>query len=503
MNARTKLLFSILLLIVIATVGINDAQAQKIQVESANPAFAEQGTLTLDVEITGKGFDNSAAVDFFVTGTMNPGGISVTNVKFQNSKKLVATIDVADGAEIAFFDIEVRSLSRGGRGGGTELFQVSEKGSGQTCFPWPACKDGSQGPGLSTCNAVYGGSTCFQLNTTEDCPLVRFNDTTPGWNFMEDCQTSETLVIPVSDPHLHGNGHKLHLVSPWQGGRAAIVNGGGAAIVRTLTIVVSDMSIANGSCVGLVGEDETTTYGLVAAAISLNPHRGTAQIPRMMAIDNYVTTLDQFGIPTAQFCNAIEYGSNDQGPIGTETSPLFVGGMLRNIIETGSYSQFGVLTQYVNTGDQSVDRDVFVEGNWIGYSANGCAGIKVGPNAEKAGVRDNMVAAPFGCAADGVGIDIEFSGTRSHPLFLDDQPITVEKNFIDTTMDGATIAIRIANSAIGKNEGNIITCSTGDQTYALSNNDDATRHGLFPSKRKTKNTLSDGTLIATSPFLCP
>ena len=503
MNVHPKFVFSILFLIVLGTAGVDDAQAQKIQVESATPAFAEQNTLGLDVEIAGKGFDKSAAVNFFVTGTPNPGGITVKKVKFLNPKKLVVTIDVASNAEIDFFDIEVRSLSRGGRGKGTELFQVSAQGSGQYCFPWPACKDGAQGPGLSTCNAVYGGSTCFRLNTTEDCPLVRFNDTTPGWNLMEDCQTSETLVIPVSDPYLHGNGHRLQLVSPWQGGRAAIVNGGGAASVRTLTIVVSDMSIANGSCVGLVGEDESTKYGLVATAISLNPHRGTAQNPRMMAIDNYVTTLNQSGTPAAQFCNAIEYGSNDLGPLGTETSPLFVGGILRNIIETGSYSQFGVLTQYVNTGDQAVDRDVFVEGNWIGYSANGCAGIKVGPNAEKAGVRDNTVAAPFGCAADGVGIDIEFAGIRSHPLFLDDIPITVEKNFVDTTMAGATIAIRIANSAIGKNEGNIITCSTGDQTYALSNNVDATRNGLFPRKRKTKNTLSDGTLIATSLFSCP
>lgn len=103
------------------------AFAQDPQVESANPSSALQGT-QLDVEIGGDGFDNSAAVSFLVTGTTNPGGITVTNVKVRGPKKIVASITIDPDAEVTSFDIEV-SLSRGRTGKGTELFSVQENGN--------------------------------------------------------------------------------------------------------------------------------------------------------------------------------------------------------------------------------------------------------------------------------------------------------------------------------------------------------------------------------------
>ena len=123
MNVRTLSVIFNFFLIVLAFAAMNVAQAQEVQVNSAKPNSANQGAVDLDVEISGSGFDNSAAVDFFVTGTTNPGGITVKKVKVRGSKKIIATIDVDSLADVADFDIEVR-LSSGRNGKGTTLFLV-------------------------------------------------------------------------------------------------------------------------------------------------------------------------------------------------------------------------------------------------------------------------------------------------------------------------------------------------------------------------------------------
>ncbi len=107
---------------------MSTSQAQVVQVNSADPSSAQQGTVDLEVEIKGSGFDNSAAVDFFVTGTTNPGGIIVKKVKVRGPKKIIVTIDVDSLADVDDFDIVVQ-LSRGRNGKGTTLFRVLKKGS--------------------------------------------------------------------------------------------------------------------------------------------------------------------------------------------------------------------------------------------------------------------------------------------------------------------------------------------------------------------------------------
>jgi hypothetical protein len=103
--------------------------AQEIEVTSADPAEAEQDTINLDVTIRGKGFDRSAKVKFFLTGTTNPGGVRVNSTRFVGSTELVANIDVAVDAVVATRDIVVQAR-KGRTGKGTELFSVLEKGSG-------------------------------------------------------------------------------------------------------------------------------------------------------------------------------------------------------------------------------------------------------------------------------------------------------------------------------------------------------------------------------------
>jgi hypothetical protein len=120
-----RILFPALIVSVLGVLQPAVSQAQ-VAVTSADPPSAPQGTLSLDVAVSGRGFDSSAQVDFLITGTTNPGGITVRKVKVTGPKKLIATIDVADTAVVEKFDIEVR-LSGGRKGKGTSLFAVVAK----------------------------------------------------------------------------------------------------------------------------------------------------------------------------------------------------------------------------------------------------------------------------------------------------------------------------------------------------------------------------------------
>ena len=118
--------FAPALLIAVLSFIATTAVAQQVEVTSATPAEAPQGTLSLDVTVAGNGFDSSAQVSFLVTGTINPGGIVVRKVKVTGPKKLIATVDIADTATVSKFDIEV-ALSGGRKGKGTSLFAVQAK----------------------------------------------------------------------------------------------------------------------------------------------------------------------------------------------------------------------------------------------------------------------------------------------------------------------------------------------------------------------------------------
>jgi hypothetical protein len=107
----------------IAPIGVVHAQ---VKVTAATPSSTVQGTVSLDVVVSGSGFDSTSKAQFFVTGTTNLGGITVKKTVFRNSKEIVATIDVDDLAAIASFDIQV-TLSSGRKGKGTTLFSVQSK----------------------------------------------------------------------------------------------------------------------------------------------------------------------------------------------------------------------------------------------------------------------------------------------------------------------------------------------------------------------------------------
>jgi hypothetical protein len=120
-----------LALVALALVPFGLVNAQ-VTVTAADPPTAPQGTVSLDVAVTGNGFDSTAQVSFLVTGTTNAGGITVRKVVVKGPKKLIATVDIADTAVVAKFDIEVK-LSNGRKGKGTTLFSVQAKVSGDPC----------------------------------------------------------------------------------------------------------------------------------------------------------------------------------------------------------------------------------------------------------------------------------------------------------------------------------------------------------------------------------
>src|SRR5579864_4067784 len=74
------------------------ASAQTITVTSANPNNAPQGTVNLNVLINGKNFKKGAISKFYVSGTTDPGGITVNSTSFISSGQLRASINVATNA---------------------------------------------------------------------------------------------------------------------------------------------------------------------------------------------------------------------------------------------------------------------------------------------------------------------------------------------------------------------------------------------------------------------
>jgi hypothetical protein len=125
MNTLSKLASaaSALVILALAPIGVTWAQ---VKVVAADPAATTQGTESLDVTITGSGFDSTANATFFVSGTGETGGITVQKTVFKGSKQLIATIAVSEGAVVNKFDIEV-TLSNGRKGKGTTLFSVTAK----------------------------------------------------------------------------------------------------------------------------------------------------------------------------------------------------------------------------------------------------------------------------------------------------------------------------------------------------------------------------------------
>jgi len=162
--------------------------AEEIQVYSADPSSADQGTYDLEVTVAGDNFGADSEVDFFVADTSDPGGIKVKKVKRQGPKTLKVTIDVDPDAQTEFdFDICVRSRGRTGKG--TEMFRVLKKEKPpepQWEVEIPSCGD-------SDLNLCGWNMTTYVETSDEDGVAV---DVATGRDDETGLQVSEfTLVV--------------------------------------------------------------------------------------------------------------------------------------------------------------------------------------------------------------------------------------------------------------------------------------------------------------------
>jgi uncharacterized delta-60 repeat protein len=146
----------------------------QIQVTGANPNSGAQGTLNLNVQVSGNGFKKGARAQWFLTGTTNPGGVTVNSTTFNNSGLLTASITVAANATIGNFDIQVTN-SDGRTGKGTELFAVKSPGNSGSCVaPAPispvvnACS--SSTPQTGCIDSTFGSSGAALLLDTSLAP---------------------------------------------------------------------------------------------------------------------------------------------------------------------------------------------------------------------------------------------------------------------------------------------------------------------------------------------
>lgn len=92
-------------------------------VSAAEPAMAPRDT-TLDVKVSGSGFDRGSRVDFAVAGVVEP-KLRINSTTFRNSAELIANVSVASDAPLVTYDVMV-TTTRGKKGIGSEMFLVTE-----------------------------------------------------------------------------------------------------------------------------------------------------------------------------------------------------------------------------------------------------------------------------------------------------------------------------------------------------------------------------------------
>ena len=211
----------------------------QVKVTAANPNSAAQGTLNLDVIVSGSGFKKGAVAKWFVTGTTNPGGVTVNSTAFNSETQLTANITVSDAAVLGGFDIQVNNTD-GRSGKGTELFAVQAKGNGNACADIPLMLvvkpqtlglGGVSGDGVATYNnpndPAFNGGTLYQdgvggvyvrfqiCNGTNDF-VLNFRSTSPvrylNLDFSQQLAAPDTAggAVDLTGKQIHQQGEQIN-----------------------------------------------------------------------------------------------------------------------------------------------------------------------------------------------------------------------------------------------------------------------------------------------------
>ena len=177
MRSPATFLLTCLVCVCVASIAAPRAAAQ-VKVISANPNNTTQGTVNLNVIVAGSGFRKGAKAQWFVSGTTNPGGVTVNSSTFDSSDQLTANITVAADAATGNFDIQVTNAD-GRTGKGTELFSVISSSSSPgdlsmtivdspTGFTSPDVTSDGVNRGVYTDHNLTGGDTCVAASVSSN-----------------------------------------------------------------------------------------------------------------------------------------------------------------------------------------------------------------------------------------------------------------------------------------------------------------------------------------------
>ena len=161
----------------------NTALGQDMVISAASPESGEQGTPGLDVIIVGSGFDDTVDEVMFILhcgkrSCPDTGDIVVNEFQVLNSGEIATNIDILDTAQVAGFDIVLRSTR--GRGGKGTTFKGENKFSVKI----------KPNQSLVNCDkfAPHGSCTCmFSYDSNDNI-----------YGMLGDCVTSETLYLTRS-----------------------------------------------------------------------------------------------------------------------------------------------------------------------------------------------------------------------------------------------------------------------------------------------------------------
>jgi len=152
-----------------------------VTVTATDPNDAAQDT-TLDVVVSGSGFDRGSTAEWAIAGVPSP-KVRTNSTRYVSAKQLVANITIAPDADTVLYDVRV-TTSRGKKGIGTELFRVRPKGP----KPPPPPPDPLAPPGRIAFVRVLAPSNyeIFRMDATGGNVVQLTNrsvqDYTPAWS---------------------------------------------------------------------------------------------------------------------------------------------------------------------------------------------------------------------------------------------------------------------------------------------------------------------------------
>gem|GEM_PF-2343440 len=291
--------------------------AQNIQVTSANPPAAPQGTINLNVAVGGSGFKKGAKAAFFLSGTTNPDGVTVNSTSFNSSSQVTANITISDTTSIADFDIQVTN-SDGRTGKGSHLFAVTAQGT-STCQAFSV---------TSIFADVDSNSVPLQLPSDGLGPYVTYankkdqvNSRIQGsCNWMLDLSTSLSRTVKLSLRYAGSNGAQLPTGWPTDG---SAVN-----VAARIESTCQDNPVNNGLSYGTMTYAGQTLQCPLAVSFYFN---GTAYGIRM-APQNYAgATWAQATCTgaTSGHCNQWTVTPIPNAAVNPEGQPVGVGELIQ------------------------------------------------------------------------------------------------------------------------------------------------------------------------------